>query len=218
MPSSTDPSSNPNSSSSDKATSLKEEATLLTRAQRGDRDAFVALVAPYRERVYATAMRLLGNRDDAMEVTQEALFRTFWKITGFHGHAHFYTWLYRITLNLCYRRLGTRRRESPIRGVHEEGDDAAPVESAPETLIVDPGAGPREEAVTRETTQLVRQALASLKSEDFQILVLREFEGFSYEELAVRLRLPKGTVMSRLHRARLALAEHLTRFGVSGKE
>ena len=80
--------------------------------------------------------------------------------------------------------------------------------------IVATAPSPREEAAGHETVALVRHALARLKREDFQILVLREFEGLSYEELAHRLKLPQGTVMSRLHRARLALAAQLTRLGL----
>ena len=178
----------------------------------GDREAFARLIAPYRERVYATALRLLGNRDDAVEVTQEALLRTFWKITGFHGHAHFYTWLYRIVLNLCYHRLEAKRREPNVLPPHpQSADDDAP---SPEELLVDPAPSPSDEAQQREDAALVRQALGALKPEDFRILVLREFEGLSYDQIAGRLQIPKGTVMSRLHRARLALAEQLTRLGV----
>ena len=82
--------------------------------------------------------------------------------------------------------------------------------------MVDPSASPREDSNSHETVALVRQALSALNPRDFQILILREFEDLSYDELARRLRLPKGTVMSRLHRARLALAEQLTRLGLNG--
>ena len=158
---------------------------------------------------------MLGNRDDAVEVTQEALLRTFWKITGFHGRAHFYTWLYRIVLNLCYRRLDARRREPnvlPARPLRAGDEDTLP---SPEERLVDPAPSPSEAAQQREHAALVREALGALKPEDFQLLVLREFEALSYEEIATRLRIPQGTVMSRLHRARLALAEQLTRLGVA---
>jgi len=193
--------------------SREQEATLLARVRRGDRKAFADLIAPYRERVYATALRLLGNREDAAEVVQETFLRTFWKITGFHGQAHFYTWLYRIALNLCYRRLTVRRREpQPLTAMTPDEDGAAP---PPEELVIDPADSPREQSDSQETVSLVRQALSALHPRDFQILILREFEDLSYEELARRLRLPKGTVMSRLHRARLALAEQLTRLGLN---
>jgi RNA polymerase sigma-70 factor (ECF subfamily) len=165
-------------------------------------------VAPYRERVYATALRLLGNRDDALEVTQEAFLRTFWKIADFHGRAHFYTWLYRVALNLCYRRLEMRKREPPAPTAASGSPHEAP---QPFELPVDPSESPREAAAHQEAAALVRRALGHLSPEDFQILVLREFEELSYDELSRRLHVPKGTIMSRLHRARLALAEQFTR-------
>ena len=172
-------------------------------------------MAPYRERVYATALRLLGNREDAAEVTQEAFLRTFWKLTGFHGRAHFYTWLYRIALNLCYRRMAVKRREPLLRQPTPPAQEPAGDFPSPDELVTDPAASPRDALEAQETAALVREALTALKPPDFQILVLREFEDLSYDEMATRLNLPKGTVMSRLHRARLALAEQLTKLGIT---
>lgn len=197
--------------SSSGLTSPELEERLLARARRGDRKAFAALAEPYRDRIYMTALRLLGNTDDAAEVTQDALLRTFWKLTGFHRRARFYTWLYRITLNLCYHRLDHRRREPLIIPPVTDNGDELP---RPEELVPDPTKSPRELASSQETSALVRKALAGLPPRDFQILILREFEGLSYEEVAKTLRLPKGTVMSRLHRARLALAQQLQKLGV----
>lgn len=181
-------------SSSGTPTPTDREGQLLNRARLGDREAFIELAEPYRDRLYATAYRLLGSREDAAEVCQEAFLRTFWKIAGFQGRSRFYTWLYRIALNLCYRRLETKRRE--VSEVNADPPDLAP--------------SPREQAIGRENAALVRRALSLLNPADFEILVLREFEQLSYEELAQRLGIPQGTVMSRLHRARSALARHLT--------
>ena len=206
-----DLSSSLRSSSCAQPISREQEAALLARARRGDRGAFAALVEPYRDRLFATAVRVLGNPDDAAEVTQDALLRTFWKLTGFHHRARFYTWLYRITLNLCYRRLERRRREPLLSPMDPDEPDARPEERLP-----DPAASPREAAASLETAALIRQALAALPPWEFQILILREFEGLSYDEVAQTLHVPKGTVMSRLHRARLALAEQLKTLGVQG--
>lgn len=189
----------------------KREGELLSRAQRGDRDAFVQLVEPYRDRVYSALMRLLGNGDDAAEVIQEALLRTFWKVTGFHRRSHFYTWFYRIAINLAYRRLSVRRRESqrsPAPSDAENPDFSGGLE------VISTALSPREEASRHETIRLVRQALSQLKVSDFEILALRELEGFSYEQLARQLEIPPGTVMSRLHRARLALAKQMAKLGI----
>jgi len=186
-----------------------KEIVLLARARSGDREAFAELVEPYRERIYATAVRLLGNAEDAQEITQEAFLRTFWKLTGFRGQAHFYTWLYRIALNLCYRRLITKRREPPLTSPESDSEEESVSDQVPDSSV-----SVREKVEQKETIALVRQALTQLKSADFEILILREFEGLSYEELADRLRIQKGTVMSRLHRARLALAEQLTKLHI----
>jgi RNA polymerase sigma-70 factor (ECF subfamily) len=197
-----------------------DESDLVRLAQQGDREAFLKLVKPYHERVYATAVRLLGNSDDAAEVTQEAILRTFWKLQTFHGRSHYYTWLYRTALNLCYRRLSDTQAKIRAKGIsldqplgfgtsRQEGEGTAGLE-LPDTRPL-----PRESAVQQEEILLVRQALTSLEPKDFQILVLREFEECSYEEIGRRLGLAEGTVMSRLHRARRALAERLRELGLA---
>ena len=188
----------------------EQEAALLLRARKGDRDAFMELFQPYQERIYAVALKLLGNREDAVDVAQEAFLRTFWKITGFRAEAHFYTWLYRITLNLCHERLVRRKREMP-RWTPPEPDSGDTDEK--EIQAADPAASPREQASQNERVLLVRQALARLSESDFRLLILREIDDLSYEELALLLGVPEGTVMSRLHRARLALAESLKQRG-----
>ena len=193
----------------------EQEQALLLRARRGDREAFVELLHPYQERVYGVALKLLGNREDAAEVAQEAFLRTFWKITGFRAEAHFYTWLYRITLNLCHDRLARRKREMPRYTPPADAEDPSD-SSSQEIQLADPAASPREQAAQSERIALVRQALARLDEGDFQLLILREFDHLSYEELATVLGVPQGTVMSRLHRARLALAQELKRMGISG--
>lgn len=192
-----------------------EELRLVRRAKRGDRGAFVTLIQPYYERVYATAVRVLGSQADAAEVTQEAILRTFWKIRTFHGRAHFYTWLYRTALNLCHRRLFDTHAKITRKAVFldEVREDEA---GAPRQVpLPDQRPLPSEELVRDEEARLVRKALAALRPRDFHILVLREFEDLSYEEIAHRLRLPAGTVMSRLHRARQALAKRLRALGLS---
>lgn len=194
---------------------MDDEKTLVARAKEGDREAFLKLIRPYHERVHATAVRLLGSVDEAAEVTQEAILRTFWHIQSFHGHAHFYTWLYRTALNLCYRRLS----DTHAKIQHRSFSLNQPLEDeeggVQEVSLPGREPGPREGAERQEEIQLVRRALAGLAKNDFQILILREFDELSYEEIAGRLKLSKGTVMSRLHRAREALAKRLKQLGVS---
>lgn len=193
----------------------EEERQLVEQAKRGDRQAFLKLIQPYHERVYATAVRLLGNPEDAAEITQEALLRTFWKIRTFHGRAHFYTWLYRTALNLCYRRLSDAHARMKKRSVSLDESRETDQGTLEELTLPDQNRLAREDLVHEEEIQLVRQALASMNRGDFQILILREFEELSYEEISQRLRIPRGTVMSRLHRARLALTHRLRELGIS---
>lgn len=196
------------------ATPSPSEQQLVGKAKAGDREAFLKLITPYYERVYATAVRLLGNSDDADEVTQEAVLRTFWKIQTFHGQAHFYTWLYRTALNLCYRRLSDT--QAKIASAAVRLDETAETEEglSRQPSLTGRELSPREDLERREEVALVRRALASLDERDFQILVLREFEELPYELISQRLKLSKGTVMSRLHRARIALAKRLKELGV----
>ncbi|MBI3615775.1 MAG: sigma-70 family RNA polymerase sigma factor [Candidatus Omnitrophica bacterium] len=191
------------------------EKKLVDQAKRGDRDAYLKLIQPYHERVYATAVRLLGNADDAAEVTQEAILKTFWKIQTFHGQAHFYTWLYRTALNLCYRRLSDTHSKIASRSVSLD-DSKENTEGVPRNVeIPDKGRTPGEDLVRKEEIHLVRKALSALEEGDFQILVLREFEELPYDEIAKRLKIPPGTVMSRLHRARQTLADRLRELGLA---
>lgn len=194
---------------------MDDEKSLVALAQQGDREAFLKLIQPYHERVHATAVRLLGNADEAAEVTQEAILRTFWKIQSFHGHAHFYTWLYRTALNLCYRRLSDTHAKIQRRSLSLDQPPEDDEGSVQEVALPDRHPDPREGAERQEEIELVRRALTGLALKDFQILVLREFEELSYEEIANRLKLSEGTVMSRLHRAREALAKRLKELGVS---
>lgn len=196
-----------------------DESDLVRLAQQGDREAFLKLIQPYHERVYATAVRLLGNSEDAAEVTQEAILRTFWKIQSFHGRSHFYTWLYRTALNLCYRRLSDSQAKIRARGISlnqplgpgKSGED----QEGAALELPDRRPLPRDSVAQEEEIRMVRQALTSLTAKDFQILVLREFEELSYEEIGGRLGLAEGTVMSRLHRARRALAQRLRELGLA---
>ena len=192
-----------------------DEERLVEQAKQGNRAAFLRLIQPYYERVYATAKRLLANPDDAAEVTQEAVLRTFWKIRSFHGRAHFYTWLYRTALNLCYRRLSDTQAKIHSRSLSLDQSSEGEEEGSPrEAAVAGAAPSPRDDAIREEETEIVRQAMADLGRDDFQILVLREFEDLSYDQIADRLGLPKGTVMSRLHRARIVLAERLRELGL----
>lgn len=176
-----------------------DDSELVTAAQQGDREAFGSLVERYQDRVYNTLVRVVGSREDALDVTQEAFVQAYVKLASFRGESKFFTWLYRIAMNLA---LSHRRKRRPNLSVDEMRQNIG------EEPISDQ-ASPEKVAISQEHAATVQQALAELGDQHCQILVLREMENCSYEEISEILEMPIGTVRSRLFRARLQLKEKL---------
>lgn len=183
-----------------------EDMELIERTRRGDREAFDELVRRYERQVYNLAYRLTGNYDDASDVVVEAFVRAFQGLHTFRGDAHFGTWLYRVVLNAFYdsrkRAKGPQHTVSLEQDLELEGDTLA-------RQIEDTSPGPQELVEQREREQVLQRAINQLPPERRVLIVLYHFENLSYEEIAELLRLPVGTVKSRLNRARLALRELL---------
>jgi RNA polymerase sigma-70 factor (ECF subfamily) len=179
----------------------RNEADLIDRVRSGDQDAFAELVSLYRERIHRLVYGLLRDRDEAEDVTQEVFIKAFYRISSYKGQSAFYTWLYRVAVNAAtdwrkkwWKRKGLSLSESPT------GPEGLPDERArPERL-----------AHGRELGRHLEDALEKLPEKYRTILVLREFEGLSYEEIGRVLSLRKGTVESRLFRARERLKLLLT--------
>lgn len=170
-----------------------DERDLVRRARRGDREAFSALVQRYQSRVVGVARALVHNPDDAVELAQETFIRAFQNLAGFEGRSSFSTWLYRIASNLA---IDWRRRETRYVVAHGE-------EAESELRKIPSGEGDSFRSLVRdETSRKVREALKELTPEHREVILLREMEGLSYEEISEILNCPKGTVMSRLHYAR----------------
>lgn len=181
------------------------DAALIERWRSGDERAFEELVARYEKRVYNLCYRMSGNADDAGDLTQEAFVRVYAALPNFRGQSSFATWLYRIATNICLDELRRRGRE-PARSL----DQPAPAEDGrlmPQTA--DPAAGPPEEIERAELRAAVLGGIAALQPDHRAVLVLRDLQGLSYEEIAAALGCSLGTVKSRLNRARLALKERL---------
>jgi RNA polymerase sigma-70 factor (ECF subfamily) len=173
---------------------------LVERLQASDPAAFEALVRAYQHRVFGVAVRMLGNRTDAEDIAQEVFLRVYRAIGTFRGEAKLSTWLYGIASNLCLNRLASADRH---RVRHDE--DAimrAPSEAADATATIE----------RNEVDTALRQAIAELPDERRIVVVLRDLEGLSYDEIAQALDLEPGTVRSRLHRARLDLKSKMERF------
>lgn len=203
--------SKPVSPSRSGAETREADLELVRRAQQGDVKAFEDLLGRYRRKVYGLAMGMVGNRDDAMDVMQDAFVRVFRHLHSFQGDSSFYTWLYRITMNLCidHVRKAARTRAAPYedRLAHENVDQGDfPV--LPVRHDVNPGkAARRHEAMAK-----VVAALETLPKHHKAVIVMREFEGLTYEEMAQVMQVPKGTIMSRLFHARHKLQKALAEF------
>lgn len=181
------------------------EEDLIHRAQEGNRKAFGLLVDRYYEMVYAVVYGVLHHHEAARDVTQEVFLKVFREISKFEQKSKFKTWLYRIAVN---RAIDQQRREryeiSLERSQEEEGEEEKPPLEMP-----DKAAGPRELASQEEMKAEMEKALRELSADHRAVLVLREWEGLSYEEIAEALNCEAGTVMSRLHYARKKLGEIL---------
>lgn len=172
---------------------MQENQRLIKRAQRGDSDAFEELVSPYESRIYAICLRIMGNREDALDCAQDAMLRIFRALGEYRFQAAFTTWLFRITTNVCLDAL-RRQRVRPSTSLDALMDEGY---SPP-----DPQASPEEALSERERMQTIREGIAMLPADMRAALVLRDIQGLSYEEVAQILHLNLGTVKSRISRAR----------------
>lgn len=177
-----------------------DSPAFLGRLRQGDARAFEELVIAYQHRVYGVAVRMLGNAAEAQEVAQEAFLRAHRAIAGFRGEAKLSTWLYAIVSRLCLGRLGSGERR-----LLRQGEETL-------ARLADGGAGPAGAAERGELEAALHRAIAELPEERRLVVVLRDLEGLSYEEIAEALGLELGTVRSRLHRARAELRNKLEPF------
>jgi RNA polymerase sigma-70 factor (ECF subfamily) len=181
------------------------DETLVSRARSGDTAAFDALILRHQDRVYNMAYRMLGNREDALDLSQEVFLTVFRSLGRFEAKARFSTWLYRVTVN---RGRDELRRRGSVKHTRPQSIDAARNGENPRE-IASAGPPPPEEAVGREMRERVEEAIGDLPADTRDVLVLRDREDLSYEEIAEILEIPVGTVRSRLNRARTLLKELL---------
>lgn len=178
---------------------MNSDASFIAAALAGDSAAFGQLVGLYQDRLYNALVRVLGSPEDARDLTQDAFVQAFRKLDSFRGQSAFYTWLYRIAFNLAMSHARRARKMVSLECVQRDwGGEPQDGHAAPDTAVQQ-----------RELVALVQAGLAELSIDFRQILVLREIEGCSYEQIAEILEMPIGTVRSRLFRARLQLRDHL---------
>ena len=182
---------------------------LVARACRGERIAFTQLVSKYYERSVRVAYGMLRSREDAEDVVQEAFCRAHRKLSTFEGQASFYTWFYRIVVNLCIDETRKRKRSRLI----DLGDDvqAGPLSTDDALYLNLDESDPTQSVERAQLRNVLMKAVQELPEIHRSVVVLREVEGLSYEEIADTLKIKKGTVMSRLFHARKALQQSLTK-------
>jgi RNA polymerase sigma-70 factor (ECF subfamily) len=185
-----------------------DDQRLVERCKKGDQKAFRILVERYQGRVYALALSMLHNRQDALDVSQEAFIKVHRYLGNFQGSASFYTWLYRITYNLCIDQL---RRSGRMQSV--DYDDKIQRETTTDPGNLQPKLSEGNPARTlqrRELAEKIQEAIDELPSYHKGVIIMREIEGMSYKEMAEVMQVSKGTIMSRLHHARQKLQKALT--------
>jgi RNA polymerase sigma-70 factor (ECF subfamily) len=178
---------------------------LVALATAGDLDSFNQLVARWERPIYALAYRTLGREEDARDVVQEAFLRAFRALRGFRGQAKFSSWLYRITLNLC-RDWVRRERRAPVVQLPEGVD---PIEVADERVA--PAESVEDLVARKQMSEAVARAMEELPEEQRVAILLKEFHGLTFQEIADQLDCPLSTVKTRLYQGLSVLRRRLER-------
>lgn len=192
---------------SDKIPSMNEQA-LITDAQGGNLDAFNTLVLHYQDSVFNTALRILGDEDQAADASQEAFISAFKSISSFRGGS-FKAWLMRTVTNACYDEL-RRQKRRPTTPLEPDTDDGEEMDSP--RWLADPNMTPAQQAEADEVEHALQHCLDNLPLEFKTVVVMADIQSMDYTEVADAIRVPLGTVKSRLARARLRLRECLQGF------
>ncbi|MFH0822286.1 MAG: sigma-70 family RNA polymerase sigma factor [Pseudomonadota bacterium] len=184
-----------------------EDERLVRECVRGNRDAFNALVEKYQRRIYNLAYRFVGDPEEANDLAQEIFTAAYENLKKFRGDSKFSTWLFQIGANRGKNRFKYLKRRGHFinRGSSNLEDDA---EVQPRELP-DDGLNPETLLAGRQIQKIVQDAINELDPDHKEIVILRDIEGFSYDEIAKMLNLPEGTTKSRLHRARMVVKEKL---------
>ena len=186
----------------------EREQAVIRQILDGDVNAFEELMAAYEKNVYNLALRTVNDREDAADMAQEAFIKAYQSLSSFRGDSKFSVWLYRIVSNVCLDFLRRRNRRSTVSlSVEDDEGEEAQLD------IPDESFSPEAQLERRLTREAVQRGLSGLPPDSRQILLLREIQGLSYEEIARVLDLEVGTVKSRLFRARKKLCAFLLKDG-----
>jgi RNA polymerase sigma-70 factor, ECF subfamily len=193
-----------------KTIAADEDIEFVLLCQKGDTDAFVVLVERHQKKMLNIAYRMMGDYDEACDVTQEAFLSAYKSIKKFKAEAKFSTWLYRIVVNYSKNRLKQLRNIGHREGVSIDDSGEIKIEGAL-CQSSSKDANPGEQMELKEREAQVQKCITFLDEEYREVLVLRDIQGFSYEEIRGILKIPDGTVKSRLSRARNALKDCLVK-------
>ncbi|HEV7858063.1 MAG TPA: sigma-70 family RNA polymerase sigma factor [Pyrinomonadaceae bacterium] len=175
-------------------TAASSDEQIVARAQAGDAEAFGEIVRRWERRIFALSFGMLGREEDARDATQETFLAAFRNLRGFRGEARVSSWLHRIAVNQCI----TRQRRAKVRG-ETALDDEGEADGA--SFFTPAHASPARAAESRQRTEAVRRAVNALPPELRQVIVMKEFEELTFQEIALALELPLSTVKSRLYTA-----------------
>lgn len=183
----------------------ESEKDLLKKSKSGDIEAFERLIEGYQTRVFNIAYRMIRNHDDAADLAQEVFIKVYRYIKNFKEESSFSTWIFRITKNVCLDEL-RKRKNKHIISLDEEiklndGEVVRQIESKDDT--------PEMLAEKKEIRELINNAIDDLSAEHRIVIILRDIQGFSYEDISKIIECPEGTVKSRINRARKALKQKL---------
>lgn len=186
----------------------QEEAQVIERILKGDINAYEQLVTQYEKSVYNLALRMTDNPEDAADMAQEAFIKAYNNLSSFRGDSKFSVWLYRIVSNVCLDFLRKQSRRPSV-SLSVEDDDGEDVQLD----VPDESMSPESQLERKLTRESVRRGLAQLPEDYRQILLLRELQGLSYDEISQVLNIGVGTVKSRIFRAREKLCAFLSKDG-----
>jgi RNA polymerase sigma-70 factor (ECF subfamily) len=183
---------------------------LVMRCQKGDNSAFTMLVNKYQHKIYTVALGIVKNPDDAMDISQDAFVKVHRYLKNFQGTSSFFTWLYRIVVNLCIDHI--RKHNKYIKDefdekIHSKNNTANSKGGG--VLSSNAGSSPSYNLDRKELAQMMQDSISKLPPYHRAVILMREVEGMSYSDMAAVLKISKGTVMSRLHHARQKLQQEL---------
>jgi RNA polymerase sigma-70 factor (ECF subfamily) len=187
---------------------LQDERIIIEQVLNGNKNAFEELVIANQKNVYNLALKMTKNAEDALDISQEAFIKAYRNLQNFRGDSKFSVWLYRLTYNICIDFLRKKSKENVISLENEnESGTIAPIE------IPDIKDLPEDSLIRKEVRKTIAQSIAELPQKQSEVLIMREINSMSYEEIAGTLLISVGTVKSRIARARASLAEILVKKG-----